>query len=396
MSSTVESGISPVASSEENTSPRDDEQEQQQQYGEAIEQTEQPKSIANKRSYPTDEQNDSNGDEVDCAPAAKFMKTSTADGSHPEFVAESPKAIAKKRSYPTDEQSGSTGDCTEIAPGIKFIKTTTADGSNREVVADHYNKLEEKGVAERSKSRIFHMRNFNNWIKSMLINDVIGKVKATQKHGAPLRVLDMCCGKGGDLLKWDKAGISHLICTDIAEVSVEQCKERYNGMGNKRYNNKSFSAEFFACDSTQQRLRSKYEDPSVELDLVSCQFAFHYCFESFEQANCMIRNAAECLRENGYFIGTIPNDKEIMKRQQRAGVPSFGNDVYRINFLCDLPKPPLFGAKYNFELDGVVNCPEFLVHFEFLEELAKRFGLRLVFRESFEDFFNKHKESGMC
>ena len=38
------------------------------------------------------------------------------------------------------------------------------------VVADHYNKLEEKGLGQRSKSRIFYMRNFNNWIKSMLIS----------------------------------------------------------------------------------------------------------------------------------------------------------------------------------------------------------------------------------
>ena len=39
-------------------------------------------------------------------------------------------------------------------------------------------------------------------------------------------------------------------------------------------------------------------------DIVSCQFAFHYCFESLEQAECMIRNAAERLKPGGFFIGT--------------------------------------------------------------------------------------------
>lgn len=38
------------------------------------------------------------------------------------------------------------------------------------IVAEHYNKIEEKGLEERKQSRIFHMRNFNNWIKSMLIS----------------------------------------------------------------------------------------------------------------------------------------------------------------------------------------------------------------------------------
>lgn len=268
--------------------------------------------------------------------------------------------------------------------------------NHTKVVATHYNKLEEKGLAERSKSRIFHMRNFNNWIKSVLINEFLTKVKQSNKLGEPLRVLDMCCGKGGDLLKWEKSGITHLICTDIAEVSVQQCEERYNSMAERSKRNKFgklFSAEFFACDSTLDRLREKYNDPSIELNLVSCQFAFHYCFESLKQAECMIRNAAECLRTGGYFIGTIPDANDIMKRQREADSDEFGNDVYRITFLSDTETPPLFGAKYNFELDGVVNCPEFLVYFPLLEKLATKFGLRLVLKERFDDYFNRNKES---
>lgn len=292
-------------------------------------------------------------------------------------------------------------------PKVKTVKRPTEPiGSDQEqspripkvdnittVVANHYNELQEKGLAERSKSRIFYMRNFNNWIKSALINEFLTKVKQESKqHGGPLRVLDMCCGKGGDLLKWEKGNITHLICTDIAEVSVDQCKTRYESMA-ERHRNKLFTAEFFACDSTMQRLRERYRDPSKHLNLVSCQFAFHYCFESLKQAECMIRNASECLVEGGYFIGTIPDANDIMKRQQKAKSMEFGNEIYRIKFLCDLDKLPLFGAKYNFELDGVVNCPEFLVHFPMLEKLALKFGLKLVMKERFEDYFEKNKES---
>lgn len=268
--------------------------------------------------------------------------------------------------------------------------------NHTKVVATHYNKLEEKGRAERSKSRIFHMRNFNNWIKSVLINEFLTKVKSSQKLGEPLRVLDMCCGKGGDLLKWEKAGITHLICTDIAEVSIQQCEERYKSMVERSQRSKFgklFTAEFFACDSTLQRLREQYKDPSIELDLVSCQFAFHYCFESLKQAECMIRNAAECLRTGGYFIGSIPDANDIMKRQREADSLEFGNDICRIKFLCDTESPPLFGAKYNFELDGVVNCPEFLVYFPLLEKLALKFGLRLVLKERFDEYFERNKNT---
>lgn len=37
--------------------------------------------------------------------------------------------------------------------------------TNSFVVAQHYNKLEEKGLAERFNSKIFYLRNFNNWVK---------------------------------------------------------------------------------------------------------------------------------------------------------------------------------------------------------------------------------------
>ncbi len=41
------------------------------------------------------------------------------------------------------------------------------------------------------------------------------------------------CGKGGDLLKWMKAGVDHVVCADIAETSVEQARARYNDMRNR-------------------------------------------------------------------------------------------------------------------------------------------------------------------
>uniref|UniRef100_A0A8C2FGT3 mRNA (guanine-N(7))-methyltransferase n=1 Tax=Cyprinus carpio TaxID=7962 RepID=A0A8C2FGT3_CYPCA len=76
-------------------------------------------------------------------------------------------------------------------------------------VATHYNKLQECGLAERNKSRIVHMRNFNNWLKSVLIAEILDKVKERRRE---VTVLDLGCGKGGDLLKWKKGRIDKLVC----------------------------------------------------------------------------------------------------------------------------------------------------------------------------------------
>lgn len=90
-------------------------------------------------------------------------------------------------------------DFLEEQPSKKLV-----DPQHSQFVAMHYNAREETGVDERKNSRIFYMRNFNNWIKSQLINEYLEKIRGSITHGSPLRVLDMCCGKGGDLLKWLK------------------------------------------------------------------------------------------------------------------------------------------------------------------------------------------------
>lgn len=81
------------------------------------------------------------------------------------------------------------------------------------------------------------------------------KIKDALPHGTPVKVLDMCCGKGGDLYKWKQGVISHLICTDIADMSVQQCESRYKDVANQANNNrgyaKIFSAEFIAADCTK-------------------------------------------------------------------------------------------------------------------------------------------------
>ncbi|XP_044743867.1 mRNA cap guanine-N7 methyltransferase [Chrysoperla carnea] len=300
----------------------------------------------------------------------------------------------------------------EIYPPIKKAKieiaheTTSSPkcleqpGEHSKVVAQHYNALEEKGLDERLKSRIFYMRNFNNWIKSRLINEYLTKVRDGKSYGAHTKVLDMCCGKGGDLLKWRKGNIHHLICSDIASVSVEQCESRYKYMferNNQGYNNRQqkFTAEFIPADLTKSRLREKYQDKTIELDLVSCQFSFHYSFESLQQAECMLQNASECLKPGGYFIGTIPDANELVARQRKSGQTTFGNAIYNVTFRCDTDKPPIFGAKYDFHLEGVVDCPEFLVHFPTFVKLAAKFGLKLVSKERFDEYYNRMKDDGM-
>lgn len=197
-----------------------------------------------------------------------------------------------------------------------------------EKVAAHYNSLQETGLAERSESRIFHMRKFNNWIKSMLIGEMIWRIRQEKRdERARITVLDVGCGKGGDLLKYMKGNISHLMCTDIAAESLNQCRDRYQQMRGRK-----FDCEFLAADSTRDRLRDKYRDPNIAFDLVSVQFVMHYSFESVQQAETMLRNISENLSVGGFWIGTTTDANELVARARRNKSPYFGNDVYSVTF----------------------------------------------------------------
>ena len=73
-----------------------------------------------------------------------------------------------------------------------------------EVVRQHYNAVPQRGRDWRkTDSRIKGLRSFNNWIKSTIIHKFSPAEAGAEPY--PLRVLDIGCGKGGDLGKWQQA-----------------------------------------------------------------------------------------------------------------------------------------------------------------------------------------------
>ncbi|RNA20301.1 mRNA cap guanine-N7 methyltransferase [Brachionus plicatilis] len=246
-------------------------------------------------------------------------------------------------------------------------------------VVEHYNKKNPSDLAARSKSRIFYMRNFNNWIKSVLINE---NLKIIRNDNRELSVLDLGCGKGGDSLKWINGKVSKVTFADIAENSLEECKNRVSKV--------NFETNFVHIDATKELLKDKMENCQLH-ELVSSQFVIHYSFESFEQADTFLKNVSDSLNPGGYFIGTTTNAAELIKRLRQTESNSFGNEIYQIKFYQDNKDYfNLFGVKFHFKLEGVVECPEFLVNFEALVRIAQRHGLKLLFKKTFAEFFNEY------
>jgi hypothetical protein len=75
-------------------------------------------------------------------------------------------------------------------------------------------------VAQRLESPILGLKRFNNWVKSVLITRFAHPALAVSRTvpGKSGKVLDMGCGKGGDLPKWAKARVKELIGVGACDI----------------------------------------------------------------------------------------------------------------------------------------------------------------------------------
>ncbi|KZT74131.1 hypothetical protein DAEQUDRAFT_702380 [Daedalea quercina L-15889] len=279
------------------------------------------------------------------------------------------------------------------------------------VVVEHYNARPDVGVSQRQESPIIGLKSFNNWVKSVLITrfahpalaespvspaeaEGMGRGRPGERPGGVKgRVLDMGCGKGGDLTKWAKARIKEYVGVDIAAISVDQARLRHASLRGPR-----FTASFFALDCYEHLLRDRLPPAALArpFDAVSMQFCMHYAFESEKKARCMLRNVSENLRPGGTFIGTIPDAGQLLERldalPKDAKDLSFGNSVYTIRFE-DRTQRPLFGHRYWFFLkDAVDDVPEYVVHWDKFVQLAAEYGLHPIYKEEFHQVFKEHSD----
>lgn len=251
-----------------------------------------------------------------------------------------------------------------------------------ESAEDHYNQRPQGSSVRRKESKIFKLRVLNNWIKSVLI------AKYTRKGNS---VLDLCCGKGGDLNKWNNQRIKYLLGLDIAENSIEHAKERFNKQGKK-----FFKAEFHKCDCFTSKVLDFIAE-GTKFDVVSIQFALHYGYESEEKLKTFIKNVSFSLNIGGVLIGTMPNSVYLTSRLENVENDGleFGNEIYNIRFEERSFKEKTFGVKYYFQLeDAIDDCLEYLADFQLLVELAEKYGMKVEFKQPFPTFVKNEIDVG--
>ena len=293
----------------------------------------------------------------------------------------------------------------------KKQKTETKEKEKEKFVSykDYYSSgYRDPGKEGRKASRIIFLRSFNNWVKASMIN------KYCRKLGKGVAVLELCCGKGGDLDKYFMNNIKLFVGADISKESLKNAMDRLEKIKNEKYkDNFRIKCIFIKDDlsSPDNRFLEKI-DKNYYFDLVSCQFALHYHFQNEKRLNAFLTNVSSRLCEGGYFIGTIIEDNVIVKRlRNREKIAenkylkekfTFGNEYYSVKFSqkhFDVKNGP-FGIKYGFYLEDSIDnrdeegkikyVEEYLIVFNEFVELCKKYDLYLVEKENFTKFYSDY------
>lgn len=235
-------------------------------------------------------------------------------------------------------------------------------------------KVEDRAAALDIKPRQMH-----NLIKANLI-----------QHYGGNTVLDLACGRGGDLAKY--VNTQSYTGIDISPDSIAEAKSRATGIA-------QMQTEFEVQDITSLEI-DRFE--AASLDTVSCMFALHYFWDRVEHMDKLLRQINTWLKPGGHFIGIIPDAESIMDCAAEALLSSSNNKFQHTLFSLEFGsaiyntllyfKPPAckWGMSYFFNLTGsklVQNSLEYLVPMPEFTTLARLHNLNLIDSQNLSNYY---------
>jgi SAM-dependent methyltransferase len=179
------------------------------------------------------------------------------------------------------------------------------------------------------------MRNFHNWIKSILIYTFVNPMY--EKDNKQLTVLDIACGRGGDLMKFYYGQVALYVGLDVNNNGltspVDGAVSRYNqlrkthpnfpkmffvhGDGGVLFNYEDQVKALGGMNDKNKQLFDQYfpKDTSkkFKFDRINCQFAVHYFFQNDLTFNNFCQNVCDHLKHGGYLLLTTFDADRIIE-----------------------------------------------------------------------------------
>jgi hypothetical protein len=263
----------------------------------------------------------------------------------------------------------------------KYTKGKTEIKKNNSVYKGKTEIKKNNSVYE-GETEMNNMRKFHNWIKQ----DLLERHAKNQNN-----LLDLACGKGGDIHKWINANINKVLAVDINKNYLQEAEKRKTKV--LKYNN-------IDIDFIQRDMRKDTVNASELFDVINCQFAIHYFFESDKTVNNFFNNVSKNLKENGVFIGTVFDglrvfnslvDGDLERKVDNETVFKLKKG-YTTEVFEDI-KP--YGDEIGVFIGGDTilsddkddGTPEYIVNYNHLINIAKRYDLEVIESDLFQNIY---------
>jgi hypothetical protein len=237
------------------------------------------------------------------------------------------------------------------------------------------------------------------------------------------RLLDLACGKGGDLNKWLGAGIKEVVGFDYVADNIEnptdgvysriqQLKKAGKFPSDVKYvflpmdcskpldpsraysgNDQRVALALWDADKKDTDLAKYTGMMTQKFDVVSCQFAIHYFFETADTLDTFLANVDANIAEGGRFIGTCldghkvkaalgTKDKVVGKKGSRT--------IWEISKKFKSSKSDIkMGDAIDIYMESIGRVvQEYLVDTKLLQAKLEQRGYRMVFIKGFGEVYN--------
>jgi SAM-dependent methyltransferase len=256
--------------------------------------------------------------------------------------------------------------------------------------------------------------------------------------GGRTRLLDVACGKGGDLFKWANLGVTHVLGVDSAGENITDpsngAYQRYMKLlmsyrGKKTAPQIAFvmgnsakplvSGAAGANPQEADILRSVFGRVDTEgsvpsyiqsvmagtfregADVVACMFALHYFFESTTILDGFLANLAEVTKPGGVFVGCCFDGERVhdMLRGLDKGRSVVGTEgdatIWTITKQYDVEalsaEEDSVGLAIDVEFASIGSTHrEYLVSFPYLMERLRGIGFRLLNQKELTEMGLQH------
>lgn len=243
------------------------------------------------------------------------------------------------------------------------MKEGTFHANAGAAAADEFYSRLTRNLDTRADSRLYHMRAFNGWVKATQIAELDPDISSVADNGkkrsrrAPLRVLDLACGKGGDLGKWTlhQRGVENYVGVDVARGSLIDAAIRARTMskrktsrlrkctftladlgedvpGRKRSENANKMQKLLTWAMQNETNEEKEVDPKFvalegggiaetdKFDVVSIQFAIHYMMQTRKRARRFFHTVSSLLEIGGNLIATTIDARVLIEKLMALGL----------------------------------------------------------------------------